>query len=213
MTVAHQGKGWRLAPSLIALETDADLLAPRRSRASDGSIGDAAHAARKSDHNVSGGWVHALDLTHDPAGGFDAHTWARRIAERRDPRVKYLISQRRIWMPGTGWSAYGGENPHDKHAHISVLHTDAARNDLSPWLVGANVGKPPAAKPAPTTVPLEAADMFLIVEGLGIYACAPGIRPIFISAEALALAQQRSPGIPTLTLDKSCMGQAQRAGL
>ena len=85
MTV-HSGRGWRLAPSLIAFEQEANRLAPRRSQASDGSIGDAAHRARVSDHNPDGGWVHGLDLTHDPRGGFDAHAHGRSIAARGSTR-------------------------------------------------------------------------------------------------------------------------------
>lgn len=144
--VAHSGKGWKLAPSLVGLEAEANRLAPRRSQRSDGSIGDAAHRARKSDHNPDGGWVHAIDLTHDPAGGFDAHAHARRIAERRDPRVKYVISNGRIWHPGVGWSGYGGLNPHRTHLHISIHHTPAARGDLRPWLSGVPT-PPPIHRP------------------------------------------------------------------
>ena len=42
---------WIVAPSLDALLAQLNALAPGRSRASDGSIGDAAHAARTSNHN------------------------------------------------------------------------------------------------------------------------------------------------------------------
>jgi hypothetical protein len=157
--VARAGRGWRLAPSLVALEDEANGIAPRRSTASDGSLGDQAHRARASDHNPSGGFVHAIDITHDPANGMDAHGWGQRIAERRDGRVKYLISRGRIWQPGVGWSGYGGANRHDGHLHLSVHHTDAARDDLSRWLVGAGGPPqpiPPAVRPAPPAVdPLE----------------------------------------------------------
>ena len=151
--VAHQGRGWRLAPSLIAAENQANTLAPRRSQASDGSIGDTAHSARASDHNPAGGWVHAIDLTHDPRGGFDAHAQVRGIAARRDPRVKYLISAGEIWDPKRGWRRYTGENRHDKHAHISIWPTAAARNDVRPWFTGAPAG--PAPTPPTIVQPLE----------------------------------------------------------
>lgn len=134
MTVSRSGRGWKLAPSLIALEAEADRLAPRRSRASDGSIGDAAHRASVSDHNPAAGWVTAIDLTHDPKGGFDAHAHARAVAARRDPRVKYIISEGRIWTPAKGWTQYLGSNRHDHHAHYSILNTPAARDDTRPWL-------------------------------------------------------------------------------
>lgn len=85
--VATRGRGWQLAPSLVAMVEEADRLAPARSRASDGSIGDGAHASRKSDHNPDQGWIDAVDITHDPAGGFDAHAHARNVAARHDPRI------------------------------------------------------------------------------------------------------------------------------
>lgn len=144
----HSGHGWRLAPSLVAAESEADRIAPRRSRASDGSIGDSAHRARPSDHNPSGGFVHALDLTHDPRGGFDAHAHVRNIAARRDPRVKYLISNGQIWQPRTGWKRYTGINPHRAHAHISVLPSSTGRHDTSPWF-GAVIPFPTPTPPPP----------------------------------------------------------------
>jgi hypothetical protein len=143
--VAHQGRGWQLAQCLITLESEANKLAPTRNKASDGSIGDTAHASRTSDHNVDNGYCHALDLTHDPRNGFDAHLQAQGIASRHDPRIKYIISQRRIWYPNRGWIGYGGANPHDKHAHFSVWHTNIARNNLSPWGVASAI--PPQPPP------------------------------------------------------------------
>ena len=57
---------WRLARSLETLRAQINALSPNRSKASDGTIGDAAHSARTSDHNPDGGGVvRALDLTHD----------------------------------------------------------------------------------------------------------------------------------------------------
>lgn len=143
--VAHSGPGWRLAPTLVAMEREADRMAPRRSRISDGSIGDSAHAARVSDHNPSDGFVHALDLTHDPAGGFDAHAHARQVAARGDRRAKYIISRGEIWNPRNGWRRYVGANPHHAHAHFSV--TDESVADVSPWFVGTPA--PPTAEPPP----------------------------------------------------------------
>ena len=146
--VAVAGRGWKLAPSLEAAWREANRIAPGRSRISDGSIGDAAHSARTSDHNPDRGWVDALDLTHDPAGGFDAHGHARQIAARRDPRVHYIISNRRIWnsrRASEGWRNYTGSNPHNRHIHISIL--DSGRGDTSPWF-GAVVPFPqPPAPP------------------------------------------------------------------
>ena len=68
---------WRVAKSLLKLRDQINAHAPKRSKKSDGYIGDAAHASRSSDHNPwvkdgKMGVVTAADFTHDPAGGFDA---------------------------------------------------------------------------------------------------------------------------------------------
>ena len=166
-----------LAPSLIAARNEANAIAPRRRRTSDGWLGDAAHQARESDHNPTsvGGqqMVHALDLSHDPAGGFDAHAHARNIAARHDPRVKYIISNRQIWNPSVSpnWRPYRGTNGHTIHIHISIRPTTAARNDTSPWF-GASIPFPtppttspdpvPATNPAPEDGRLEDDQMYLL---------------------------------------------------
>lgn len=119
----------------------ATTLWPNRSRLSDGTIGDADHAARVSDHNPdSRGIVHAADLTHDPAHGCDAHYWAdvirRRAAAGDEPRLKYVISARRIASPTSSWAwrVYDGSNPHEAHAHFSVL-SGPLENDGRSWFV------------------------------------------------------------------------------
>jgi len=50
-----------------------------------------------------------------------------------DPRVKYVIWNRRIWNPAISrsWRPYTGTNPHDHHMHVSVL--TERENDTSPW--------------------------------------------------------------------------------
>jgi len=151
--VATSGRGWRLAPSLIALFDQANLRAPNRNRASDGSVGDASHSNRTSDHNPSpAGWVCAGDITHDPAGGLDAHALAELIRARRDPRVKYVISNGRMFAsypkphrPAWAWGTYTGVNAHRAHAHISVLETTQGLTDTRPWFSSA----PTPAQEAP----------------------------------------------------------------
>jgi hypothetical protein len=139
---------WELAPSLAACIAEANRLAPARSKVSDGTIGDAAHAARTSDHNPGArNRVHAIDLTYDPAH-FDAHAYAERLRVSQDRRVKYLISRGRIAGPGTShggweWHPYTGTNRHDHHAHISIHSTVAAETDTRPWWPAADI--PPQA--------------------------------------------------------------------
>lgn len=210
MSVAKVGRGWSLVPSLVALEAEADRLAPGRRRVSDGSIGDAAHADRVSDHNPSGGWVHAIDLTDDPRGGFDVHAMAQRVIARRDPRIKYVISNRRIYGPGSryGWAGgpYTGANPHTAHAHFSVLPTSVGRFDVSPWFPVVAPSKP--ATPIQPISVQEDDDMpYLLVAKVS----APGTDtlwfvdgPVAVQIHELgqwAYILSNSPGIRQVTLD------------
>lgn len=124
---------WQLAPALARLLKEVNEKHPTRSKISDGTIGDAAHATRKSDHNPDDrGIVNALDLTNDPVNGFYAHDLAMWLAERKDPRVAYVISKGMIWTPAKGWHVYTGANPHVKHVHISVNGGLLALT-VSPW--------------------------------------------------------------------------------
>lgn len=129
---------WRVARSLDVLLNQLNTLAPRRSRVSDGSIGDAAHQAQgsASDHNpwYLGNVVTARDFTHDPANGLDCNKLAAALIASRDPRIKYLIWQGRIvdsrpqfrpwtWQPSSG---------HYQHLHLSVMPNTSA-DDPRPW--------------------------------------------------------------------------------
>jgi hypothetical protein len=136
--VAIVGTGWRLAPSLVALIDEADSKWPTRSIASDGSIGDAAHAKRISDHNPdASGDVLAVDLTDDKWAGCDADAFAEHLLARRDPRIKYVICNGRIFRSygstAWQWTPYTGINGHFAHTHVSILDTEAAKFDTSPW--------------------------------------------------------------------------------
>ncbi len=154
MTVPHSGRGWRLAPALIALEAEADRVAPKRRRTSDGSIGDRAHAARASNHNPDRGWVDAIDISHDPARGMDIHAHVRSWVARQDPRLDEVISNHRIWTHDRrkeGWRPYSGENGHTFHAHITVR--DSHRHDTSPWFGSVLLPTKPNPHPHPQPAP------------------------------------------------------------
>ena len=120
-----------LALSLARLRSQVTQTFPKRGTASDGWIGDAAHAATNSDHNPDpkSGVVRALDLTATKAQ-------ADRIiaAATVDDRVAYVIYNRKIWLaPAKAWRAYTGLNAHEKHVHISLLHTTAAETSNNDW--------------------------------------------------------------------------------
>lgn len=128
---------WRLAKSLEVLRDQINKAYPNRSKKSDGTIGDAAHASRKSDHNPwvksNGlGVVTAIDITHDPANGVDGHVLSRQLAD--DPRTKYVIYNFQIYRsykPKLGWASYSGTNPHVHHVHLSVR--PELMDQTTPW--------------------------------------------------------------------------------
>lgn len=130
---------WRVARSLDVLLAQLNARAPGRNKASDGSIGDTNHQNRSSDHNpwYGPGIVTARDFTHDPARGLDCHWLAAVLASNRDPRVKYMIWNRRIMSGNLGpspwmWRAYAGVNPHTSHLHLSVVASPAC-DDVARW--------------------------------------------------------------------------------
>lgn len=136
---------WRPMESLLVLRGQVDAIAPNRSRASDGLVGDEAHQSTNSDHNphyvagVGDEIVTAIDLTHDPAHGFDSYKFAEALRRNRDSRIKYVISNYRIFSsyasgsrPAWTWGTYSGVDPHTNHVHASVL--DAVISDTrTPW--------------------------------------------------------------------------------
>jgi hypothetical protein len=143
---------WFLLPCLVQLRTEFNLIAPARDRASDGSIGDQAHADRVSSHNPdetgavpvrdadSRNEVHAIDVDVDlrtPGLTMEMvvqHLVARSRAGMED-RLRNIIYNRRIWAASSGWrqQAYGGDNPHTEHAHFEGSYASAAESDTHSW--------------------------------------------------------------------------------
>lgn len=150
---------WRLAKSLEKIRSQVDAAHPNRSKASDGTLGDSAHARRSSDHNPwvkdkNGiGVVTAIDITNDPAHGFDVAALVKSIVASKDPRVKYIIHNRQIWRsydkPGIPrWTParYTGSNPHTSHAHISVLPAPAQYDNGNAWRIKRTSSPPKSIK-------------------------------------------------------------------
>ncbi len=134
---------WRVARSLETLRRQVNDMAPGRSTASDGTIGDQSHQIRNSDHNPNAdNVVTALDITHDPAHGVDAGAMAEMLRLSQDPRIKYIISNKRIasskvqpWV----WRPYTGANAHTKHFHVSVMADPKLYDDTRPWALDRTV--------------------------------------------------------------------------
>jgi len=137
---------------ILKLRSQIDAAAPGRSKESDGTKGDPAHAARDSDHNPEDtedssdgndpdNQVDAGDFTHDPAHGADMHVISESIRLSKDRRVLYVIFNSRIFssypvngVPAWTWRPYTGSNKHTKHMHVSVV--DAPNDYTADWSIG-----------------------------------------------------------------------------
>jgi hypothetical protein len=126
----------RLVAAGVTLRAQINKRWPTREKTSDGWIGDRAHAARKSDHNLDAhGWVHALDVDADLLGpGKKARS--RKVAqeladqiveyarsgEPGSERIKYVVFADHI-ASGTYskqfWTWRKGSWGHFDHIHVS----------------------------------------------------------------------------------------------
>lgn len=124
----------KATPAAIAVLRQATALRPNRKKDSDGLLPSAAHQLQNpnSDHNTGFG----VDISHDPASGFDGHLVYENL--KVDKRVKYLIFSGQIWDAAQGDHRYTGPNQHEHHVHISIK--DNCGNDTSPWFSW--LGKP-----------------------------------------------------------------------
>lgn len=145
------------APACVAVRKQATKLWPARSQASDGICASSTHTTQNpgSDHEphvVLNGvaYATAVDLTDDKAHGCDADEWAEFLRRVRDPRVKYVICNQRMFssyavqgIPPWTWRTYKGANPHEKHTHLSIV--PEAVHVVGPWfpqLVSIDPGTP-----------------------------------------------------------------------
>lgn len=140
---------YRRAKSLDKLVAEVNARFPKRSKASDGWIGDPDHQSRESDHNAwvddpatAANVVTAQDITEDDAPGVAeiADFVVATLVRRKDKRVKYLICDGRIWRsydkPGIpAWTPapYSGTNAHTKHCHVSVKPDKALYDSTAGW--------------------------------------------------------------------------------
>lgn len=140
---------WRVAECLLVLRQQVDDLAPSRSKAKDGTVGDQAHQGRESDHNPhvkddGVGVVTALDITHDPGRACDVGRIAEALRSKTDQRIKYVIWNRQLFssydyegIAAWTWRAYGGYDPHDGHVHISVVAAKELYDSDASWALPA----------------------------------------------------------------------------
>lgn len=115
----------KLCAAGVQLRDQVDTWFPDRRTASDGWVGDSRHATRKSDHNPDEfGWVRAVDIDSRLESSESLAPYLAdqiRIAAKSDPRISYVIYNRRICSKVLNWKwrNYKGINPHKKHIHVS----------------------------------------------------------------------------------------------
>lgn len=143
---------WVLIPCLKALFAEFDRIAPSRDRASDGSIGDAAHRQEVSDHNPDEtgkvpihdadkiNEVHAIDVDDDLR---ESDLTMEKVVQfllgrcrsGAEKRLRYIIYNRRIWSASSGWvqKTYTGASAHTEHAHFSASYETNLEASTASW--------------------------------------------------------------------------------
>jgi hypothetical protein len=150
-----EGRAWTLVPSLVVLGQQISVLHPK-GHGADGTVASKPHDAANptSDHRptpyIGPGVVRALDFGETTED--DVFKVLEAIRLSRDPRVKYVIHERRLfssYASGTTgpfeWRPYGGPAPHDDHGHISTLA--GLDTDTRPWVI-TNVEEPTMKPPS-----------------------------------------------------------------
>ncbi|NHB85204.1 hypothetical protein G7085_12800 [Tessaracoccus sp. HDW20] len=146
----------------MQLRTEINRRWPGRSKALDGTIGDAAHRARVSEHNPDGlGVVRAMDID---ASGIGVQELLDAVIG--DDRVHYVIHNRKIYSRSNKWAArpYSGASSHTRHVHISLRNRTsekasaatvaAAAGNTSAWFASSAAPGLPSAGGRGETVSL-----------------------------------------------------------
>lgn len=143
---------WRNAVASIKLVEEINLRYPNRSKINDGTIGDAAHQSRKSDHNpwvkdrYGVGVVRARDIDEDllgprpdKIGGLNSiRDRLLYLARSGDPRLRnggYVIYEGLIYSEKSNFTArpYNGLNAHKQHLHVSLSRDPEGYDSDAPW--------------------------------------------------------------------------------
>jgi peptidoglycan hydrolase-like protein with peptidoglycan-binding domain len=157
---------YRLARSLAVFRDEVNARWGGRDKASDGWIGDPAHASRNSDHNPwvkdsrGVGVVRAYDIDSGAGANTEIGLWlaehVRNLGRSGHPalgRGSYVISARRIASPVSGWQwrKYTGANPHVSHTHVSVSLDGGGYDSTQGWgIANGGGGTPPGPGGRPT---------------------------------------------------------------
>jgi hypothetical protein len=138
---------WEVVPCLDEGRDQLNERFPKRDKASDGSIGNQAHAVSTSSHNPDRSgkpeWkdgdtkneVRARDFDKDLNDAETGTTmeqvvqmWVSRCRSGEMWWVRYIIYRERIWHKKDGFKtrAYTGANKHNEHVHVNSDFTQKA---------------------------------------------------------------------------------------
>ena len=132
---------WRLAAALETLRAQIDDIAADRDRTHDGTFAGGTTSGQISDHQpwiIDGDTavVSAVDITHDPANGCDAHEIARALWTYQDSRIQHVIWNGQIMSSAVSpwnWRPYSGADPHHDKIHVSVRPESHHHSDSREW--------------------------------------------------------------------------------
>lgn len=121
---------WYTVEGIDTLLAQTNKRWPHRDKRSDGTVGDAAHAARPSDHNPdSKGAVHAVDIDSDLNGSKNDMRWFAdqliayaRTNQPGSKRFKNIVFADQVasgTYPAHYWTWRDGDYGHFDHIHVS----------------------------------------------------------------------------------------------
>jgi hypothetical protein len=141
---------WALAGTLAQLRLELVAGWPAVPWSAYGTIGDAAHQARHSDHNPDQrGYVRALDVPYTEHGGPPLELLAlllQKVGQAESRRLNpggYVIWNRRVASARSqwNWTPYTGPSPHTDHLHVSCSLLPPFYDLGNRWNVVRELGK------------------------------------------------------------------------
>lgn len=162
---------WYLNRALTNFRSAVNAKWPNRDRTTDGTIGDAAHQATKSDHNPDpDGSVDAWDMDDD---GVDVEVCIKAFQDHESSG--YWIHNRTIAHRATGWRrvGYTGSNPHTSHVHWNTRPSH--EGSWATWVLldhPAPTGTQPGARVLRLTSPrMTGKDVLFVQKWIGASRC------------------------------------------
>ena len=148
---------WALAAQVAQLRRELVGAYPAVPARRYGTIGDANHQSRQSDHNPDQRrYVRALDVPHVEHHGPPLDwlaSFLREVGQAGSQRLNpggYVIWDRRIASARSGWDweTYTGDNPHTANLHVSVSRLPQFYGLSARWNAVLNIARLKAAEHA-----------------------------------------------------------------